>query len=149
MGSQSWRSRRTRPARGRSSGPRRPRSRPRWSSATTTRAERSATRRWPTGSRRAEARGASAAGTCTSLADLGVELVTTGGSTHAYLLELGLEPTLVDVPQMLGGRVKTLHPRIHAGILARRERDDDVAALEQHEIEPIDIVCVNLYPFAS
>jgi phosphoribosylaminoimidazolecarboxamide formyltransferase/IMP cyclohydrolase len=48
---------------------------------------------------------------------------------------------------MLGGRVKTLHPRIHAGILARRDVDDDVATLERHEIEPFDLVCVNLYPF--
>jgi phosphoribosylaminoimidazolecarboxamide formyltransferase/IMP cyclohydrolase len=48
---------------------------------------------------------------------------------------------------MLGGRVKTLHPRIHAGILARRDRDDDVSTLEEHEIEPFDLVCINLYPF--
>jgi phosphoribosylaminoimidazolecarboxamide formyltransferase/IMP cyclohydrolase len=52
-------------------------------------------------------------------------------------------------PEMLGGRVKTLHPRIHAGILARRELDEDVATLAEHDIEPIDLVCVNLYPFAS
>jgi phosphoribosylaminoimidazolecarboxamide formyltransferase / IMP cyclohydrolase len=83
------------------------------------------------------------------LDDLGVELVTTGGTTHAYLEELGLAPTLVDVPQMLGGRVKTLHPRIHAGILARRDLEDDVAALAENEIEPFDIVCVGLYPFGS
>jgi phosphoribosylaminoimidazolecarboxamide formyltransferase/IMP cyclohydrolase len=51
------------------------------------------------------------------------------------------------LPETLGGRVKTLHPRIHAGILARRDRDDDVATLEQHEIEPFDLVCINLYPF--
>ena len=48
---------------------------------------------------------------------------------------------------MLGGRVKTLHPRIHAAILARRDRPDDLAALDEHEIEPFDLVCVNLYPF--
>ena len=48
---------------------------------------------------------------------------------------------------MLGGRVKTLHPRIHAGILARRERRDDLTALAEHGIEPFDLVCVNLYPF--
>jgi len=54
---------------------------------------------------------------------------------------------LTDSPEMLGGRVKTLHPRIHAAILARRDRDDDLATLEQHEIEPFDLVCVNLYPF--
>jgi phosphoribosylaminoimidazolecarboxamide formyltransferase/IMP cyclohydrolase len=55
--------------------------------------------------------------------------------------------TLTESPEMLGGRVKTLHPRIHAAILARRDRDEDVATLEQHEIEPFDLVCVNLYPF--
>ena len=81
------------------------------------------------------------------LAELGVELVTTGGSTDAYLRELGLEPTVIDVPQMLGGRVKTLHPRIHAGILARRDNPEDVATLREHEIEPFDLVCINLYPF--
>ena len=52
-------------------------------------------------------------------------------------------------PEMLGGRVKTLHPRIHAGILARRDCDEDTQALDEHEIEPIDLVCVDLYPFAS
>ncbi|HUF02289.1 MAG TPA: bifunctional phosphoribosylaminoimidazolecarboxamide formyltransferase/IMP cyclohydrolase, partial [Gaiellaceae bacterium] len=50
-------------------------------------------------------------------------------------------------PEMLGGRVKTLHPRIHAGILARRDVADDMAALHEHAIEPFDVVCVNLYPF--
>jgi phosphoribosylaminoimidazolecarboxamide formyltransferase/IMP cyclohydrolase len=48
---------------------------------------------------------------------------------------------------MLGGRVKTLHPRIHAGILARRDDEDDMATLAEHGIEPFDLVCVNLYPF--
>ena len=50
---------------------------------------------------------------------------------------------------MLGGRVKTLHPRIHAGILARRDLPEDTATLAEHEIEPFDLVCVNLYPFTS
>ena len=85
------------------------------------------------------------------LADLGWELVASGG-TAAYLEgELGLEvervEKLTDSPEMLGGRVKTLHPRIHAAILARRDRDEDVATLAQHEIAPFDLVCVNLYPF--
>ena len=48
---------------------------------------------------------------------------------------------------MLGGRVKTLHPRVHAAILARRDHADDIAALDEHDIEPFDLVCVNLYPF--
>ncbi len=86
------------------------------------------------------------------LAELGVELVASGG-TAAYLEELGLAvervESLTDSPEMLGGRVKTLHPRIHAAILARRDRDEDVATLEEHEIAPFDLVCVNLYPFAQ
>jgi len=48
---------------------------------------------------------------------------------------------------MLGGRVKTLHPRIHAGILARRDNEDDIATLARHDIAPFDLVCINLYPF--
>src|SRR5204862_97754 len=52
-------------------------------------------------------------------------------------------------PEMLAGRVKTLHPRIHAGILARRDIPEDMDALDDQDIEPFDLVCVNLYPFAS
>jgi phosphoribosylaminoimidazolecarboxamide formyltransferase/IMP cyclohydrolase len=84
------------------------------------------------------------------LAELGWELVASGG-TAAHLENLGLTvehvESLTEFPEMLGGRVKTLHPRIHAGILARRDRDDDVATLEEHEISPFDLVCINLYPF--
>ncbi len=84
------------------------------------------------------------------LADLGFELVASGGTATA-LADAGLAITrveeLTDFPEMLGGRVKTLHPRIHAGILARRTRGDDLAQLEAHGIEPFDLVCVNLYPF--
>ncbi len=86
------------------------------------------------------------------LADLGVELVASGG-TAGFVSELGLPVTRVDelteVPELLGGRVKTLHPRIHAAILARRDFEDDLAALEEHSIRPFDLVCVNLYPFQS
>jgi phosphoribosylaminoimidazolecarboxamide formyltransferase/IMP cyclohydrolase len=86
------------------------------------------------------------------LADLGWELVSSGG-TAAHLEEQGLRVTRVEdvtgAPEMLGGRVKTLHPRIHAGILARRDREDDLNTLAEHHIEPFDLVCVNLYPFAS
>ena len=56
---------------------------------------------------------------------------------------------VTNAPELLGGRVKTLHPRIHAGILARRDREDDLATLEEHEIRPFDLVCVNLYPFSQ
>jgi len=48
---------------------------------------------------------------------------------------------------MMDGRVKTLHPKIHGGLLALRDKSDHKAAMKQHEIEPIDLVCVNLYPF--
>jgi len=84
------------------------------------------------------------------LEELGFELVASGG-TAAYLEELGLEPErvedLTETPELLGGRVKTLHPRIHAAILARRDRDADLETLERQEIRPFDLVCVNLYPF--
>jgi phosphoribosylaminoimidazolecarboxamide formyltransferase/IMP cyclohydrolase len=86
------------------------------------------------------------------LESLGAELVASGG-TATYLEEVGLRPARVDelteVPELLGGRVKTLHPRIHAAILARRDRRDDVATLDEHEIDPFDLVCVNLYPFTQ
>jgi phosphoribosylaminoimidazolecarboxamide formyltransferase / IMP cyclohydrolase len=84
------------------------------------------------------------------LAELGWELVASGG-TAAHIETLGLPVTTVEsltgFPEMLGGRVKTLHPNIHAGILARRELEVDLAVLAEHGIEPIDLVCVNLYPF--
>jgi phosphoribosylaminoimidazolecarboxamide formyltransferase / IMP cyclohydrolase len=84
------------------------------------------------------------------LADLGFELVASGGTASA-LEEAGLQVTRIEdvtgFPEMLGGRVKTLHPRVHAGILARRDERGDTQSLEEHEIEPVDLVCVNLYPF--
>ncbi|HSJ93309.1 MAG TPA: bifunctional phosphoribosylaminoimidazolecarboxamide formyltransferase/IMP cyclohydrolase, partial [Gaiellaceae bacterium] len=84
------------------------------------------------------------------LVDLGFDLVASGG-TATTLEDSGLVVTRVEdvtgSPEMLAGRVKTLHPRIHAGILARRDSGDDVAALEEQGIAPFDLVCVNLYPF--
>jgi phosphoribosylaminoimidazolecarboxamide formyltransferase / IMP cyclohydrolase len=84
------------------------------------------------------------------LDELDVELVASGG-TAAFLTEIGLEPQRVDelteVPELLGGRVKTLHPRIHAAILARRDREADLSELDEHSIRPFDLVCVGLYPF--
>ncbi|HUQ23780.1 MAG TPA: bifunctional phosphoribosylaminoimidazolecarboxamide formyltransferase/IMP cyclohydrolase [Gaiellaceae bacterium] len=84
------------------------------------------------------------------LASLDWELVASGG-TAAYIEELGLKVTsvesLTNFPEMLGGRVKTLHPAIHAGILARREVEADLAALGEQGIGLFDLVCVNLYPF--
>jgi phosphoribosylaminoimidazolecarboxamide formyltransferase/IMP cyclohydrolase len=86
------------------------------------------------------------------LEGLGVELVASGG-TAAFLEKVGIGVTPVEdvteVPELLGGRVKTLHPRIHAAILARRDLEDDRASLDEHDIEPFDLVCVNLYPFQS
>jgi phosphoribosylaminoimidazolecarboxamide formyltransferase/IMP cyclohydrolase len=84
------------------------------------------------------------------LAKLGVELVASGGTASA-LSAAGLAVVevadLTNSPEMLGGRVKTLHPRIHGGILARRDNESDQAELEQYEIAAIDLVVVNLYPF--
>jgi phosphoribosylaminoimidazolecarboxamide formyltransferase/IMP cyclohydrolase len=84
------------------------------------------------------------------LRELGVELVSSGG-TAAALGEAGLEVTPVEEvtgsPEMLDGRVKTLHPRIHAGILADRRRPEHEAQLGEHGIAPFDLVVVNLYPF--
>jgi len=87
------------------------------------------------------------------LADLGWDLVASGGTADFLEREVGLDVDRVEdltgSAEMLGGRVKTLHPRIHAAILARRNRDDDVATLAEQEIEPFDLVCVNLYPFSE
>jgi len=84
------------------------------------------------------------------LASLGAEILSTGGTAKA-LREAGL--TVTDVaaytgsPEILDGRVKTLHPKIHAGILADRRKPEHVEELEAHAIEPFDLVVVNLYPF--
>ncbi|MBI2060233.1 MAG: bifunctional phosphoribosylaminoimidazolecarboxamide formyltransferase/IMP cyclohydrolase [Nitrospirae bacterium] len=84
------------------------------------------------------------------LTSLGFHLLSTGG-TARVLKETGIEVTDVGTytgfPEMLDGRVKTLHPRIHAGILARRNHPDDLAALKRNDIPTIDLVAVNLYPF--
>jgi phosphoribosylaminoimidazolecarboxamide formyltransferase/IMP cyclohydrolase len=86
------------------------------------------------------------------LADRHIDVISTGG-TSKLLQSEGLAVTNVsDVtgfPEMMDGRVKTLHPAIHAGILARRHRTEDVDALALQRIQPIDLVVVNLYPFAS
>jgi phosphoribosylaminoimidazolecarboxamide formyltransferase / IMP cyclohydrolase len=84
------------------------------------------------------------------LANLGVAILSTGG-TAAALREAGLEVTdvseLTGQEEILDGRVKTLHPRLHAALLARRDDPEHMATLAAEEIEPIDLVCVNLYPF--
>lgn len=87
-----------------------------------------------------------------ALAALGVELVSTGG-TARHLEQAGLKVTRVDAltgsPELLAGRVKSLHPKIHAGILARRDREEDLAQLREQGIDLLDMVVVNLYPFAQ
>jgi phosphoribosylaminoimidazolecarboxamide formyltransferase/IMP cyclohydrolase len=87
------------------------------------------------------------------LAELGWDLVASGGTADFLEREVGLDVDRVEhltgVAEMLGGRVKTLHPRIHAAILARRDHEEDVATLAEQEIEPFDLVCVNLYPFSE
>jgi phosphoribosylaminoimidazolecarboxamide formyltransferase / IMP cyclohydrolase len=84
------------------------------------------------------------------LADLGVEILSTGGTARA-LADAGLQVTdvaaVTEFPEIMGGRVKTLHPRIHGGILARRGHAGDAAAQAEHGIGDIDLVAVNLYPF--
>jgi phosphoribosylaminoimidazolecarboxamide formyltransferase/IMP cyclohydrolase len=86
------------------------------------------------------------------LHEAGVELVSTGGSAK-LIADLGLPVTKVEdltgFPECLDGRVKTLHPRVHAGILADRRLDDHVAQLADLGVEPFDLVVVNLYPFAA
>ncbi|MBU1224837.1 MAG: bifunctional phosphoribosylaminoimidazolecarboxamide formyltransferase/IMP cyclohydrolase [Gammaproteobacteria bacterium] len=87
-----------------------------------------------------------------ALADAGVELLSTGGTAKA-LRDAGL--AVIDVseytgfPEMLDGRVKTLHPKVHGGILARRDLPEHVATMNEHGMGYIDLVCVNLYPFVA
>ena len=86
------------------------------------------------------------------LVDLGWELVSSGGTASA-IADAGLPvvevAAVTDAPEMLGGRVKTLHPKIHGGILADRSNPDHLADLEARDITPIDLVVANLYPFTS
>ena len=87
-----------------------------------------------------------------ALAARGVELVSTGGTART-LREAGLDvrdvSDLTGFPEMMDGRVKTLHPKVHGGLLALRDNDDHVAAMEAHDIGAIDLVVVNLYPFEA
>jgi phosphoribosylaminoimidazolecarboxamide formyltransferase/IMP cyclohydrolase len=86
------------------------------------------------------------------LGERGVEILSTGGSARA-LAEAGVPVTEVSAvtgfPEIMDGRVKTLHPKIHGGILARRDLDSHRAAMSEHGIAPIDLVIVNLYPFEA
>jgi phosphoribosylaminoimidazolecarboxamide formyltransferase / IMP cyclohydrolase len=86
------------------------------------------------------------------LRDIGVEIISTGGTARA-LADGGIETRSVEdytgFPEILDGRVKTLNPRIYAGLLAVRSNEEHVGTLNGHSIEPIDLVCANLYPFES
>lgn len=87
-----------------------------------------------------------------ALTGFGVELWSSGGTATA-LAEAGLSVTPVEdvtgAPEMLGGRVKTLHPKVHGGILADRSKPDHLVDLENNGVQAIDLVCVNLYPFVE
>jgi phosphoribosylaminoimidazolecarboxamide formyltransferase / IMP cyclohydrolase len=86
------------------------------------------------------------------LADRGVQLVSTGGTATAIAaagLPVANVSDVTGFPEMMDGRVKTLHPKIHGGILARRHRPDDLEAIRSQGVELVDLVVVNLYPFAK
>ena len=84
------------------------------------------------------------------LSDLGVEILSTGGSAKT-LADAGIAVKEVaehtGFPEMMDGRVKTLHPKIHGGLLALRNNDDHVGSMTEHDISAIDLLVVNLYPF--
>jgi phosphoribosylaminoimidazolecarboxamide formyltransferase/IMP cyclohydrolase len=85
-----------------------------------------------------------------ALVSLGWELVSTGGTARALRtarLPVREVEELTRFPEMLDGRVKTLHPAVHGGLLARRDLPEHLAAIAEHGIATIDLVCVNLYPF--
>jgi phosphoribosylaminoimidazolecarboxamide formyltransferase/IMP cyclohydrolase len=86
------------------------------------------------------------------LSALGIEIVASGGTadalTNAGVAHLDVAE-VTGFPEMLDGRVKTLHPRLHAGILADMEKSEHRQALAEHDITPIDLVVSNLYPFTS
>src|ERR1043165_6340201 len=85
-----------------------------------------------------------------TLSELGVTIYSTGG-TQSFIEKLGVKVVpveeLTSYPSILGGRVKTLHPKVFGGILSRRELQSDIDQLEQYEIPEIDLVIVDLYPF--
>src|SRR4029078_3100027 len=84
--------------------------------------------------------------------EFGIELISTGGPAK-FLRELGLPVTDVSevtgFPEMLDGRVKTLHPKIHGGLPGVRDNPEHLSAMSEHGIQPIGLVCINLYPFEA
>jgi phosphoribosylaminoimidazolecarboxamide formyltransferase/IMP cyclohydrolase len=85
-----------------------------------------------------------------ALSSMGVSIISTGGTARA-IAELGIDVTPIETvtgfPEMMDGRVKTLHPNVHGALLALRDKPEHARAMTDHGIEPIDLVCVNLYPF--
>src|SRR5262249_37652447 len=85
-----------------------------------------------------------------TLASRGVEIISTGGTAQS-LAQAGVPVTPIDkvtgFPEIMGGRVKTLHPMVHGGLLGLRDEPEHQAAMAKHGIKPIDLVCINLYPF--
>ncbi|MEJ7862653.1 MAG: bifunctional phosphoribosylaminoimidazolecarboxamide formyltransferase/IMP cyclohydrolase [Pyrinomonadaceae bacterium] len=85
-----------------------------------------------------------------ALNELGVEIISTGGTAQALRdaeIDVREVSEITEFPEMMDGRVKTLHPKIHGAFLALRDNEEHVAAMKKHNIEPIDLVVVNLYPF--
>jgi phosphoribosylaminoimidazolecarboxamide formyltransferase/IMP cyclohydrolase len=84
------------------------------------------------------------------LKTFGVEIISTGGTAQA-LRDAGIEvrdvSDVTGFPEMMDGRIKTLHPKIHGALLGLRDKAEHVAAMREHGIEPIDMVVINLYPF--
>lgn len=87
-----------------------------------------------------------------ALSDMGIEIISTGGTAKS-LSEAGVKVTgiseVTGFPEMMEGRVKTLHPAVHGALLADRSKPDHMRQIAEQGIEPIDLVCVNLYPFAK
>jgi len=85
-----------------------------------------------------------------ALSEVGVKIISTGGTAKKLkrggLNVVGIE-SVTGLPEMMDGRVKTLHPKIHGGLLGLRDKAEHIAAMAEHNIEPIDLICVNLYPF--
>ncbi|MDD5326511.1 MAG: bifunctional phosphoribosylaminoimidazolecarboxamide formyltransferase/IMP cyclohydrolase [Phycisphaerae bacterium] len=87
-----------------------------------------------------------------ALCEMGVKIISTGGTakklSEAGVSVVGIE-SVTGFPEMMDGRVKTLHPKIHGALLGLRDKSEHKAAMKKHGIEPIDLVCVNLYPFEA
>ena len=85
-----------------------------------------------------------------SLKEYDVKIVSTGGTSRS-ILEMGAQVTdvssITNFPEMMDGRVKTLHPNVHGGLLSKRDNKDHVQSQQEHGIEDIDLIIVNLYPF--